>query len=414
LTAAAPVTALAEPTEPVPAKWVAAISLANAGLFVAWFGPIQVLLGREAELLAPEHKEAALGLVVGLGAAFALIASPLAGALSDRTVSRFGRRLPWIVAGGVTGALSLLLVAVAPNIAVMAIGWCLVQLTLNTMFAAVVAAVPDQVPHRQRGMVGGWLGISQTMGVVGGSALAAATGGLVAGYLACVAVLVITAIPYLLQRRDSPLDPALRPAWNLGEFLRGFWIDPRRNPDFGWAWLTRFLINLGNSIPLVYLLYYLQDELRHPDPEGGVFVLTATYAGTLLLTVVVGGVASDRLGRRRVFVLWAGVVMSVAALILAGAQTFPVAVLAAAVLGLGFGVYTSVDFALMTEVLPKAVDRAKDLGVVNVANTLPQVLAPAIAAPVVTYLGGYPVLYTVSAALGLAGAVLVYRIRGVR
>jgi MFS family permease len=410
----ATVAALTEPTEPVSARWIAAISLTNVGLFVAWFGPIQVLLGKEAELLSPNHKEAALAWVVGLGALFAVIASPLAGALSDRTVSRFGRRLPWIVIGGSTGVLSLILLAFAPNVVVMALAWCLVQLTLNTMFAAVVAAVPDHVPHRQRGMVGGWLGISQTMGVVGGSAVAAATGGIVAGYVGCIVVLVVLAIPYLLLRKDPPLDPALRPPWNRREFLRGFWVNPREHPDFGWAWLTRFLINLGNAIPLVYLLFYLQEEIHHPNPEGGVFVLTATYAGTLLLTVVVGGIASDRLGRRKVFVLWAGLVMSAAAIVLSGAQNFTTAVVAAAVLGLGFGVYTSVDFALMTEVLPKAVDRAKDLGVVNVANTLPQVLAPAIAAPVVTHLGGYPVLYGVAAALGVGGAVLVYRIRGVR
>jgi MFS family permease len=83
------------------------------------------------------------------------------------------------------------------------------------------------------------------------------------------------------------------------------------------------------------------------------------------------------------------------------------------VLGLGFGVYTSVDFALMTEVLPKAGDRGKDLGVINVANALPQVLAPVIAAPIVTYLGGYPVLYGLAAVVGVAGSVLVYRIRSV-
>jgi MFS family permease len=173
-------------------------------------------------------------------------------------------------------------------------------------------------------------------------------------------------------------------------------------------------MNLGNSIPLVYLLFFLQDAVRHPDPETGVFLLTATYAGTLLLTVVTGGIASDRLGRRRVFVTGAGLVMSVAALILALAQTWTGALVAAAVLGLGFGVYMSVDFALMTEVLPRAVDRAKDLGVVNIASTLPQVLAPTIAAPIVTHLGGYSVLYTVAAVLGLTGAVLVYRIRSVR
>jgi MFS family permease len=120
----------------------------------------------------------------------------------------------------------------------------------------------------------------------------------------------------------------------------------------------------------------------------------------VLLTVVAGGVASDRLGRRKVFVAAAGVVMAGAALMLATTPAWTAALVAAAVLGLGFGVYTSVDFALLTEVLPKAIDRGKDLGVINIANTLPQVLAPAIAAPVVTHLGGYPVLSTVSAALG--------------
>jgi MFS family permease len=76
-------------------------------------------------------------------------------------------------------------------------------------------------------------------------------------------------------------------------------------------------------------------------------------------------------------------------------------------------VFMSVDFALMTDVLPTALDRGKDLGVINVANSLPQVAAPAIAAPIVTHLGGYRVLYGLAAAVGLAGAVLVGRIRGV-
>jgi MFS family permease len=134
---------------------------------------------------------------------------------------------------------------------------------------------------------------------------------------------------------------------------------------------------------------------------------------TLLATVVVGGVWSDRTGRRKPFVIWSGVLMAVATGALAAWQTWPGAVVAAAVLGVGFGVFTSVDFALMTDVLPKALDRGKDLGVINVANALPQVAAPALAAPIVTYLGGYRMLYLVSAVIGLAGAVLVQRIRGV-
>jgi MFS family permease len=402
------VTVLVDPTERVPARWTALLTVAGTGLFTATYGPLQVLLGRQAEVLVPQDKEFALGVVVGLGAAVAMVANPVFGALSDRTTWAAGRRLPWTALGTAGGAASLVLLSVAPNLLVMVLGWCLAQLALNAMYAALVAVVPDQVPHRQRGLVGGWLGAGQTLGIVAGAGIAAAVAGPVAGYLVCAAFLLLTTVPYLLLRRDTVLPVAPPPVR-----LRDFWISPRRYPDFGWAWLTRFLMNLGNSIAIVYLLYFLQDAVEYPDPDGGVFVLTAIYAATVLSTTVVGGVWSDRAGKRRVFVCWAGVVMAVAAVLLAAWPTWPGAVLAAAVLGLGFGVYNSVDFALMTEVLPAAIDRGKDLGVINVANSAPQVLAPVLAAPVVAYLGGYPVLYATAAAVGLAGAVLVYRIRSV-
>jgi MFS family permease len=398
-----------EPTAPVPVRWTAAISLATLGLFTAFYGPIQVLLGQQAQALAPGDKEFALGLVVGLGAAFSVVANPLFGAISDRTTWRAGRRLPWTVLGMLGGIVSLAVLAGAPNVAVMAIGWCAAQFTLNAMQAALFAAVPDQVPLRQRGMVGGWLGVGQTLGIVVGAGLAAAAAGVAGGYLLCAALLVVLTLPYLVLRKDTRIEPGERPRLSV----RAFWISPRRFPDFGWAWLTRFLLNLGNSIAIVYLLYFLQDEVGHADPDGGVFVLTAIYAATLLSTVVIGGVWSDRVGRRRVFVCWAGLVMAVAALVLAFWPTWPGSLLAAGVLGLGFGVYLSVDFALMTEVLPAASDRGKDLGVINIANSLPQVMAPVLAAPIVTHLGGYPVLYVVSALVGVAGSVLVYRIRSV-
>jgi MFS family permease len=399
----------AEPTTPVPARWTAFLGLASLGLFTAFYGPIQVLLAEQAKVLAPDNKEIVLGLVSGLGAAFSAVANPLFGAISDRTTWRAGRRLPWTVIGMLGGIASLAVLAGAPTVAVMIIGWCAAQFTLNAMQAALFAAVPDQVPYRQRGMVGGWLGVGQTLGIVVGSLLAAEAGGIAAGYLVCAGFLVITTIPYLLLRRDTVIEPSERKRLRL----KDFWISPRAFPDFGWAWLTRFLLNLSNSVAIVYLLYFLQDVVGYPEPDSGVFILTAVYAATLLSTVVTSGIWSDRISRRRAFVCWAGIVMSFAALLLAFWPTWTGAIVAAAVLGLGFGVYLSVDFALMTEVLPSAGDRGKDLGVINIANSLPQVLAPVLAAPIVTYLGGYPVLYVVSAVVGVAGSVLVYRIRSV-
>jgi MFS family permease len=106
--------------------------------------------------------------------------------------------------------------------------------------------------------------------------------------------------------------------------------------------------------------------------------------------------------------------MAVAAVILAVSPTWPAAMVAAAVMGAGYGIYVSVDQALITQVLPGASGRAKDLGIINIANSAPQVLAPALAAPIVAHLGGYPVLYLVTAVVTILGGVFVYRIRSVR
>jgi MFS family permease len=408
---AAAALALAEPVVAVRGRWTAAVVLANVGVFAAWLGPIQVLLAKQSDAIAPGNKEFVFGLVTGVGAAVSVVANPLFGALSDRTASRWGRRVPWVFGGAIGGAIGLLVLAGAGAVAWMLLGWCLVQLFCNALLAAITAAIPDRVPKLQRGVVGGWVALAQTLGALVGVGLATAVGGVGVGYLACAVFLLISVVPYLLGSGDQRLPSRSPFAWP--EFLRGFWVSPRRFPDFGWAWLTRFLLNLGNGLGTLYLFFYLQDAVSYDDPDTGVLILTAIYSVCVLLTAVASGSWSDRLGRRKVFVTWSGVVMAVGAVVLAVWPTWTAAVVAAVILGVGFGVYLSVDFALLTEVLPSARDRAKDLGVINIANSLPQVIAPAIAAPVVKYVGGYPMLYGSAAAVTLLGAVLVRRVRAV-
>jgi MFS family permease len=423
--------ALAEPLLSPPARWVAFVTLASIGLWGGFFGPIQVLLAQQAEAISPEHKKEILSVVLGLGAFTSVVCNPVFGAFSDRTTLRLGRRLPWVAGGALGGAASLLLLAVADNVVVMALGWCGVQATLNAMLAAVTATVPDQVPVDRRGRVGGILAVAQTLGGVGGTGIAAASGSIAAGYAATAAVLVVLAVPYCLDSRDVPLAPDERPpAFRWGAFARSFWVSPRLHPDFAWAWLTRFLVNLGNALGLLYLLYFMQDVVGFEKSEADdrVFFLTAIYAATLVLTTVVFGIWSDRTGRRKVFVIWSGVVAGCAALLLGTGQTWATAAVAAAVMGCGYGIYTSVDFALITQVLPGAEDRAKDLGVINIANALPQVLAPAVASVIllsVEGLGGtvethgdgfstgYFALYLGAFAASVLGSVFVTRIRSV-
>lgn len=408
----------ADPVERASGGWIARVSLTCIAIWIGMYGPIQVLLGLQAARFSPDHKELTLGIVTGAGAAVSTIATPLFGALSDRTTFRMGRRLPWVVGGTIGGAASLVLLAYAPGVGVMILGWCLVQAFLHAAMAAVLAAIPDQVPVDQRGAVSGWFGVTQTLGVVVGTGVAATVGGIRAGYIACAALLLVFALPYVLRSNDIHLPRTHLRAFSWREFARGFWIDPRQHPDFGWAWLTRFIINLSNAMGLLYLLYFLTDAVGRADPPGDLFVLTLIYAGCLIVTAVVFGVLSDRVGRRKVFVIASGLVMCVAGFTLAFSPTWTGALVGAVLLGSGFGVYTAVDFALITQVLPVATDRAKDLGVVTIAASLPAVLAPVVAAPIIAAFAdkstGYRVLYLVASLIGLVGASLVTRIRSVR
>ncbi|MFD7425690.1 MFS transporter [Streptomyces sp. NPDC059818] len=404
----------AEPTVPVRAGWTANLSLATLAVFMAFMTPIQILLPLQLEHIDPQDKNDALSLVTGLGALVAVLANPLAGAWSDRTTSRFGRRRPWILGGALAGAAGLSFTATQHTVAGVAVGWCLAQAGLNAMLAGVTTPIADRVPLVQRAQVSGWTGLMQSFGLVLGALITTLlVTGVLSGYVTLAVLTVALALPFTLRHSEPPLPRALRPAFDARTFTRSLWVSPRRHPDFGWAWLTRFLINLGNALGTLYLFYFLADAVHYGDPGTGVLILTVIYTLCAALTAIPAGALSDRIGRRKVFVVLCSLVMAAAAVLLSLLHTWPSAIIAAAVLGAGYGIYLAVDQALVTQVLPEATDRAKDLGVINIANSGPQVLAPALAAPIITHLGGYTGLYTTAALVILIGGLLVNRIRSV-
>ncbi len=411
--------ALAEPERRVRPAWTAGVVLVNVGINAAFFGPLQVLLGQQAAAFDEGEKEAILALVTGAGAAVSLVANPLFGALSDRTLARRGRRVPWVLFGAILGAAALTALAGAPNVAVMAILWCLVQAGCNGAYAAITAAIPDRVPAPQRGTVGGLAAMGQTVGILAGAVIAAAVSGNFAlGYVVCAVALLAGVVLYFFKNDDVALPRDGRPPFKPAEFAKSFWISPARYPDFAWAWLTRLLVNIGNHMVTLYLLFFLTDAVRLRQTQGleaefGVLILTGLYAVMVIITSVIGGRLSDRMGRRKPLVILSSAIIAAAALILAAAPTWTGALIGASVLGIGFGAYLAVDFALITEVLPTALNRGKDLGVINIANSLPQVIAPLIAYPFVALWGGYVSLYVAAAVIGLLGAVFVVKIKGV-
>jgi MFS family permease len=407
--------ALAEPTTPVRPRWIALLFAANLAIWMGFFTPIQFLLPNQVQDIVGEaDKKVMLAWVTGAGALAALLANPLVGALSDRTSGRFGRRHPYTLLGAVLGAGGLALLSTQHTVLGVALCWVGIQVCFNAMLAALTAAVPDRVPVSQRAIVSGWVGIPQPLGVVLGAVLVTVVvTGTRAGYLAvAVAVLVLTPA-FVFATRDDPLPREVRPRFDL----RTFWVSPRAYPDFAWAFATRFLVQFGNSLGTLYLLYFLQDKIglaKGDKANNGLLVLVLIYTAGIMATTVVAGWISDRSGRRRPHVVVSGAVMAVAAVLLAAWPTWLGATIAAAVMGAGYGIYVAVDQALITQVLPAASGRAKDLGIINIANSAPQVLAPVVAAPIVAYLGGYSVLYGLMALVTMVGGVLIYKVRSVR
>ncbi|OKJ98562.1 MFS transporter [Amycolatopsis sp. CB00013] len=408
--------ALAEPVVRVRAGWMSLLFFANIALWLGVYAPIQVLLPKQAELLDAANKEAVFSLVTGIGAVVALIANPAVGLLSDRTCSARGRRHPWTAAGAAVAAAGLLVLAFAPNVAVMVLGWCLVQAGLNGMLAMLVSAIADRVPVPQRAQVGGLVGIAQMLGTVLGAVVVVVMldlAGLPLGYAVCAAVVLAGAAAFVLRTPDARLPVAFRPSARTRDVLANLWISPRRHPDFAWAWGCHFMINLGNAFGTLYLLFFLKDAVHYEDPDTGLLIMMGLYGAALVVGALIAGHFSDKTGRRKPYVLAASAVMAVAALLLVVWQNWTAALAASPLLGVGFGAYMAVALAMLTQVLPTAQDRAKDLGVINIANSLPQVVAPMLTAPILAYLGGYPSLFAASALSTVIAAVLVTRVKGV-
>jgi MFS family permease len=388
------VPAFAEPTTRVGGGWIALFATAWLGIWMAQLTPIQLLLPKQIEeqLRAASWVDnvVAFGIISAIAGFCALIAFPLSGALSDRTVSRFGRRRPWIVAGTVLFAVSLVLLGVQSTMVGIGVFWSLALIGFCVLTAAITATISDRVPVGQRGYVSGWVSAPQAAGTILGillvTILALST---FAGYLVVAVLLVVLVLPFLLKTPDAVLPAADRPPVSVPALLAGLWISPRRFPDFGWTLLSRILVNLGNALGTTLLLYFLMFGLsRGGTAEDDLLLLTAVYMVFFIASALLVGRLSDRLGKRKMFVYFAAYLQALAALILAFVPDFTIAIGAAGLLGLGYGSFMAVDQALATQVLPDAQSRGKDLGIMNIATAVPQAVAPLLGACIVVVCAG--------------------------
>jgi len=400
-------------------RLLVSLGIANGALSALYAGILTVLLPLQVEHIDRAHKVAALGVVSGVSALFALVFNPIGGALSDRTRSRFGRRAPWLVAASVAVVVTLALLGRAGTVLLVAVVWCLAQAVANLYQAPLSAVIPDRVSRQRRGAASAVAGVSSVLGGVAGVGLASQfTGHLGWGYLTLGVLLAATAAYFVVSTADAPAAglPRPRDTRNLAARLADF-LSALRHRDFALVFTSRAGAILGYYLVISYELYILTDYIALPGrmrPAQGVTILAAISAVGALLASAIAGPVSDRLDRRKPFVVISSAVAGAGCVLPVLSPTFTTIEIFAAFAGIAFGCYLSVDAALVTLVLPRSEDAARDLGVLNIANAGPQVLAPLLAALIISHAGGYRTLFIAGGCCGIASALAVLPVRSVR
>ncbi|WP_432489017.1 MFS transporter [Kineococcus sp. SYSU DK018] len=400
--------------------FVVTLTLAQFGLFLALLAPVMVTMQLKASQLDPANPASVIGAVLPWGALGAFIANPLFGMLSDRTRSRFGRRRPWILGGVLVFTAALVWVAGAPSVLQLGIAWFVAQVSANAVLACLIAAVADQVPEDRRGTVSSWVGIAQNASVLLAFVVAVEfTFSMWPLFLVPAAIGLVTVLVFVARLEDIP-HPEPREPFDLKAFARTFYTSPRENPDFALAWWSRFFIIFGSFMFTTVRVLYLQHSFAL-DAGGATLVAligVAVYTVALVVAARLAGWASDRLGRRKVFVALSTVLFAVGLVMLAHVETAGGFYLAEVVMGLAYGVYLAVDTALVIDVLPSPEEAGKDLGVLNMANALPQSLAPAATAALLAVGSAtsenYGLMLWVAGVVTVLGAVAIMFVRKVR
>jgi MFS family permease len=388
---------------------------ANLALYLVYGAVPGVLLPTQVAALDPAHKVANLAIVTTIGALAAMIAQPVAGAISDRTRSRFGRRAQWIVAGGLIGGLGLIGLAFSNGLVQITIAWAIAQIAYNFAQGPLSAIVPDRVPTWALGTFAAIGGMAAMIGAVGGQVAGAAFARSVGtGYFFLAGVVVILLVVFVVFTGNTSSKDAERIPFRLGDFLRTFWVNPIRHPDFFWAFAGRLLLYTGFFSVFGYNLYLLQSYVGLGSKAASAVPLLGILSLLgIVPAIVVCGILSDRYGRRKIFVFISSLLVGAGLVVPIFSPTLPGMMIETFICGIGFGAFQSVDQAVMNQVLPNAASFAKDLGVVNIAATLPQVLAPAIGGTIVI-LFGYVGIFPVAIALSILGAFAVFFIKTVK
>lgn len=400
--------------------FIAAYVFAYLGIWMAALTPILISLPIRVRQIDPDNYFKNLSLVLAAGAFLAMIANPFFGRLSDRTTSRFGMRRPWLIAGALTGIVGVLMIALLSSIVTLMIGWCLAQVAINILLAVTTAILPDQIASERRGAVSGYLSMSMSVApTIGALIVRQFLASRLWMFLTPALIMGVGSLILAVLLNDRKMKPEDVVPYTLSEFLRSFWVNWIKYPDFSWIWLSRFMRFISLALLHSYQAYYVIDHLGRSKSEVSSIILFSTITSAAMGAIGANctGLLSDRLKRRRIFVFSGSSLYGMGMLMLAFSHSLPEFYFAIAICGLSQGIFIASDFAVVSEVLPEArTQAAKNMGVFNIASALPQSIAPAFA-PFVLSLGkghNYTALFVVAGLASFIGAGFVPLIKKVR
>lgn len=413
-----------EPTpEPDPgtaqtAAFLPMLVLAYFGAALATLSAGFVSIPLRLSAIDPVHKSQVLSLTVAVGGIVIMLVSAPLGRISDVSTFRAGTRRPFILGGAVVSSLGMIVLAFAPNLTAILVGWAVAQAGFGATTMALNALLAEQIPTRIRARVAAAFGMSTGLAPALGSWMIGALPGNPVYWFGVPAVVAFAAnLGLFAVLRDIVRTEPVSIGWR--ELLRSYWIDPVRNRDFAWAWLCRLLVTLALVSVATYLLYLLTDRLglSESDATKAQGVMAAVLFVTSVITSVLFSWLSDRTGRRKPIVYSSALFTAIGLLVAMFAHNLTAFAIGIALIGMGQGAFVCVDVAMMTELLPADADAGTGLAVIALSYQLPQLLLPVVATPLLS-LGhsgpNYTALFAGSVVAVVLGALAVLPIRNVR
>lgn len=421
-TAIADAEALPPDLPKVGARYIWFMVLAQFGVFMAFITPLAISLTIRVNALSPGHPEY-LGFITGAGALFVMLTSPFMGIWSDRTRTVLGRRRPFMIGGMLVGILSLVVMGIATDVWILGLGWILAQWGWGTALSNLQISTADRLPESQRGKVAGLTSFSTQIAPVFGVVLAQFFTAdplllfLVPGAVGVVFVLLFVTLVHEDDSRSLPKDPV-----TVGRLLAKYVYDPRKHPDFSWNWLARFFFYTGITLNTTYTAFFFADRLGITVDAVAGIIATLSLAGVLAITLgaVGGGFLSDKLRRRRLFVMLGGLIMAAGMVLQAFAPDLTLLIAGSILSSIGLGLFAAVDQALLLDVLPeRETDAGRFMGITGFATAIPQSVAPLLASGIllIGVVGderNYTLLFLIAAATVVVAGASALRIRSVR